>query len=827
MRLTNLTKTNSFLLLLFLNFSFFVNPIYAQNTGGSVSGSIVDASSKEAVDFASVALFNSANAQVAGVLSDERGQFALNNIAAGEYTLRISFVGYQTYESPVELNAGQKLNLGSLQLKPSSATVLQEVVIESEVPDMQLGIDRKVFNVSESLVSEGGSATDLLANVPSLSVDMDGSVSLRGSSSVRILIDGKPSAMAGSDITQTLQSLPANSIQSIEVITNPSSKYDAEGQSGIINIILKKNIRRGLNGMVNVSGGSYHNYNGGFNLNYRDERFNYYGNYNFRRSNNVGDGFNRNTNLSNGGITESNSDNSRKGISHSGKLGVDYSPNELTTIGISGNFSLRDNNRTEKLFYRYFNLPDLDGTSERISEQEEEDTGYDINLDFRRDFNRPGENLMANIAYGKSTEDGIQTFNQIFSNPSLAGDRRINDGYEEGQNVNIQVDYTLPFSENHRLEAGYRTSIRKDNEEQISDSFNPETNTFERDYDITNEFELEDIVHSLYSNYQNKITPTLGFQVGLRLEQAYLNTNYIAFDPELPLNERETEGKLDYLRLYPSIFLTKEFSGEQQLQASYTRRVRRPRGWQVNPFVDVSDPMNIRMGNPNLLPEDIHSVELSYAKFWPAVTLTSSVYHRRVNDGVESIRTSVSDETSATISQWYNISRNEATGFEVISKMTFSPAINATANFNAFYNKYFGSDEFDLEPSDGFNWDANISTEVKITPTLSGQVRAQYNAPRTMAQGESIANFVIDAGVKKDILDKRGSIMFNVRDLFNQRRWGGTTTTAQFQQDFERRWMKRNFTLSFTYNFGQNSFQNRKKEDPNRENMGMDEEPQF
>src|SRR5690554_168257 len=820
MRLIILMKTHSFLLLFFLNFSLFLNPAFAQNAGGSVSGSITDADSKEAVDFASVALFNAANAQVAGVLSDESGRFALSNIVAGEYTLRISFVGYQTYESPVQLSTGQKVNLGNLPLKPSSATVLQEVVIESEVPDMQLGIDRKVFNVSESLVSEGGSATDLLANVPSLSVDMDGSVSLRGSSSVRILIDGKPSAMAGSDITQTLQSLPANSIQSIEVITNPSSKYDAEGQSGIINIILKKNIRRGLNGMVNVSGGSYHNYNGGFNLNYRDERFNYYGNYNFRRSNNVGDGFNRNTNLSNGGVTENNSDNSRKGISHSGKIGVDYSPNELTTIGLSGNFSLRDNNRTEKLFYRYFNLPDLDGTSERISEQEEEDTGYDINLDFRRDFNRPGENLMANISYGKSTEDGIQTFRQTFSNPAQVTDRRINDGYEEGQNVNIQVDYTLPFSENHRLEAGYRTSIRKDDEEQISDSFNPETNTFERDYDITNAFELEDIVHSLYSNYQNKITPTLGFQVGLRLEQAYLNTTYIAFDPNLPLNERETEGKLDYLRLYPSVFLTKEFSGEQQLQASYTRRVRRPRGWQVNPFVDVSDPMNIRMGNPNLLPEDIHSLELSYAKFWPTITFTSSVYHRRVNDVIENIRTSADEQTSATLSQWANLSKREATGFEMISKVNFTKNIDATANFNFFYNKFHGNEEFGLRARDGYNWDANISSNVKITNLLSAQVKGNYNAPRLQAQGRTDASFVMDAGLKLDVLDKKGSILFNVRDLFNQRMWSGYTETPQFTQQFENRWMRRSFMLSFNYRFGIQDFSNKNNR---RDQMGSDD----
>src|SRR5690606_24966346 len=231
------------------------------------------------------------------------------------------------------------------------------------------------------------------------------------------------------------------------------------------------------------------------------------------------------------------------GNSHSGKLGIDYNINEKTTVGLSGNFSLRDNNRSEELFYRYLNQPDLTGTSDRVTDQNEDDTGYDINLDFRRDFNRTGENLMANFSYGRSTEEGIETFEQSFSDPSQSPDRRINDGYEDARNINVQIDYTLPFSESQRLEAGYRTSIRKDDEEQISDSYNFETNQYEPDYDITNAFELEDIVHSLYSNYQNKITENLGFQVGVRAEQAYLNTQFNSYDPAIPIEERGTEDR--------------------------------------------------------------------------------------------------------------------------------------------------------------------------------------------------------------------------------------------------------------------------------------------
>src|SRR5690606_22719847 len=452
-------STISSLLLLILLFS--LHSASAQKNS-AISGKLIDQSTGVAVDFASVAIFDDTNEQVAGMLSDELGGFSFNNLASGTYILRITFVGYENHEEEIPLATGENKNLETISLKPASSEVLDEVVIEAELPDMRLGIDRKVFNVSQSLISEGGSATDLLANVPSLSVDMDGAVSLRGSSNVRILIDGKPSAMAGSDITQTLQSLPANSIQSIEVITNPSSKYDAEGQSGIINIVLKKNVRQGLNGIITASGGSYDNYDGGISLNYRDEKFNYYGNDNFRKSNRVVDGFNKNTNLSNNGITENTRENSRKDNGHSGKVGINYNINDKTTIGLSSNFSIRDNNRSEYLFYQYFNQPDLSGTSDRTTEQNEDDLGYDINLDFRRDFNRPGENLMANFSYGKSTEDGIQHFNQVLSESGFPDDQRINNTSEVGRNANIQIDYVLPFADEHQLEAGYRTSIRHD-----------------------------------------------------------------------------------------------------------------------------------------------------------------------------------------------------------------------------------------------------------------------------------------------------------------------------------------------------------------------------
>src|SRR5690606_23374246 len=452
-----LTKIMKFPIHRFLSVFFifsFINFSYGQNTG-EIRGSIVDGSTNELIDFASIALLQNDNsAYVAGAQSDLNGKFVFSNLADGSYLLKITFVGYKDYErSAIEMKNGQKIQLGNISLSRDEAQLLSEVVIEGQAPTMQLGIDRKVFNVAQSVISAGGSATDLLSDIPSLSVDMDGAVSLRGTSGVQILIDGKPSPMGG-DISQMLQSMPANTIERVEVITNPSSKYEADGQSGIINIVLKKNIQTGFNGMVNVSGGSYNNYNGGLNLNYRDRRFNYFGSYNYRRGNRLGDGYNYNQSLLNNGITENSSESSRKGNSHRVKLGLDYYLNDKNTIGISGGFDTRDNNQLENIFYKYQNQPSLDGTSTRVSDRKTSDFGYDYSIDFKREFSRPGEELVGNFSFEESTEEGSQSFDQQFSNVNQTIDSRLHDNDEDDKSINIQLDYILPMGDDARLAAG-------------------------------------------------------------------------------------------------------------------------------------------------------------------------------------------------------------------------------------------------------------------------------------------------------------------------------------------------------------------------------------
>lgn len=803
--------------ILFVGVTFSIQ-VTAQDRA-TITALVVDGESEAPVGFASAALLvQGSQSYVKGMQTVNDGKITFTDVPPGTYAIRITYVGYEDYlKENIRVQAGQHVDLGHIPLR-SSGELLDEVVVQGTPPAMELGIDRKIFNVEQSTISEGGTATDLLENVPSLQVDVDGSVSLRGSSSVRILINGRESAMAGSDITQLLQAMPANSIERIEVVTNPSARYDAEGQSGIINIVLKKNVRIGLNGSVNVSAGSYDNYNAGLNLNNRGNKWNYFAGYHFNRRNSVGNGLN-NTEFANSSIINNRNESVRLGLNHGVRLGADYYFNDRTTLGASGNFSVRGNSRNEDIYYAYINNPELTGTSDRFSRQDEDDFGYDLNLDFEHSFLREGEELEANFSFGRDTEDGVNTFDQTFTDPSGELDRRINHTGEDGRNLNAQVDYIRPFGKDQRLEAGYRTFVRRSNDSQQSEYFDVGQGAMLPDYDITNDFEMISSVHALYASYRNKLTEKLGFQVGLRAEQAYLNTEYLSFDPALNPEDRTVVGELDYFRVYPSVFLTQEFGNRHQVQLNYTRRVSRPRGWQVNPFIDVSDPMNKRQGNPNLLPEDIHSFELSYAKFWDAVTLNSSVYYRQVNDVVQPIITAVEGGDGATFSRWENISRNESTGFELISSVDFNDKVDAMFNANLYHSRFHGSEAFDIKPTEGFNWNANVTANYHIKPWLSMQARADYQAPRVMAQGRGIEMFVINAGVRWDVLDKKGSIMFNVRDVLNQRKWGGYTQTADFYRYFESRWMPRMFMVSLRYRFGRQDFQRRDEE---RQNNGMD-----
>lgn len=819
-------------LLFTLTFCIITVKISAQTTGeGKISGKILDAQTNETIPFASAILLDrKTKANVKIIQTDVNGAFTITNIPNGVYTFKASYVGFQTMvrDSVSISNTVKTVNFGDIKMKQAKGNLLNEVTITAPKATMQLGIDKKVFSVDQSLVSEGGSATDLLQNVPSVQTDIEGNVSLRGSSGVRVLIDGKPSLIAGGNVAQILQSIPASSIESVELITNPSSKYDAEGQSGIINIVLKKNKKLGFNGSLALTGGNRENYNASTNLSFQNSKVNLFGNYSYRHGYRIGNGFNNITYLSPtaGGLafTNQNNDSRDLNVGHNIKAGLDYYLAEKTTISFAAGFNNRTGDESELLNINQLgvNLNPL-SLSNRTNDETQKNNSYDLNLDFSQKFKNPREEITANFSFSEGNNDNYQIYNTNFfnSNGNTINDldiqRTDRDSYNK--NYTAQVDYTKPLGEFGRLEAGYRSQVRISESFTFADQLSPVDGSFNFNYALSNDFNNTDQVHAIYANYQNQIK-NFGYQLGLRAEDALLETQLGAYDINSNINF--TPGKVAYTRIYPSIFLTQKFKGEQQVQVSYSRRVNRPRGWDTNPFLDVSDPFNYRQGNPNLQPEDVHAFELSYSKFWDKFSVISSAYLRQTNDVIQRIRTEP-DQNGITITTPQNLTRNIASGLELIGKFDLFKKWNFTANINLYQSKIQGVPAFGILENSGFSYNANLTNNFTLPYGITLQIRGDYRAREVMAQGIRRAMYGLDGGAKYDI-NKKASLSLNIRDIFASRRWQMETTGTTSVVDFSRLWGGTQANLTFSYRFGKTDFMPKKTKKPDEQNNRPDEE---
>ncbi|RNL50287.1 outer membrane beta-barrel family protein [Pedobacter jejuensis] len=810
--------------LLFLSLGLFAQ------TGGKakITGILKDAKTQETIPFATAVLLDKATkANVKIAQTDMNGAFTMSDLPAGTFTFKISFVGYQTMvrDNVVITATTGTLAFGEIKMNTAAGNVLKDVTVTAQKAAMQMGIDKKVFSVDQSLVSEGGSATDLLANVPSVQTDIDGNVSLRGSSGVRVLIDGKPSLIAGGNVAQILASIPASSIESVELITNPSAKYDAEGQSGIINIVLKKNTKLGFNGSVALTAGNRDNYNGNTNLSFQNSKINLYGNYSYRYGNRLGGGYQDITylnSLSSIAFANQNTNSTSLDKGHNVKAGLDYYLSDRSVISLSGGFNSRLNDRDE-----FININQLNSALNPVSLSNRNNTNngdgssFDLNLDYSLKFKKPKEELTFNFGYSEGDNNNFQTYNtQVYNQNgnavNLSPSIQHTNNLGNNTNYNVQADYALPVGKAGKIEAGYRSQIRLGDNNQVADSVVGNSNIFISNNRLNNNFESKDQVHALYLNYQNQIKD-FGYQIGLRAENAQLSTELQGFNGNVLYT---TLGRIKYNRLYPSIFLTQKLSGEQQVNLSYTRRVNRPRPWDTNPFLDVSDPLNYRAGNPNLLPEDVHSFELGYSKYFKKVTLTSSIYFRQTNDVIQRVRTEP-DAAGIITTTPQNLTRSINSGVELIGRFDLIKALNFTTNVNLYQSKIDGVPAFGIVDNSGFSWNGNLTANISAIKNLSFQFRGDYRAAEVMAQGRRNSMYGIDGGAKYDFPNKKASLSLNIRDIFNTRAWSMTTEGSNTYIDFQRRMQGTMGNLTFSYRFGKTLFNNvkkAKKEDQQQEN---------
>ncbi|GAB3531020.1 outer membrane beta-barrel family protein [Pontibacter brevis] len=785
---------------------------------GSVEGTLMDASSNSPVGFANVVLLSAEDSSlVTGATSDIEGVFILERVPYGNFILRVSMVGFPTKFVPdIKVRADNPdVSLGTISLKATS-TRLSEVEVTAERQLVEFELDKKVVNVEQDIAAQSGTVADVLQNVPSVTVDTDGNVNMRGSANVTILVDGKRTALADVGLDQ----IPASMIENIELITNPSSKYDPEGTAGIINIILKKDRAPGFSGVASVNVGTYDNYNSSINLNYHYNKWDFNAGYDFRRSYRPRWGSSFRTNYPGTDSTSFLEQSSyRRGvdISHNLRFGADYAINNYNTLSASVFYRTGNEDNFNEIIYR--NL-DIDRTLEsqfrRTTEEIEKDYVANLNLGYRRTFDRKGQELTADLTYFERGGNDYSNFIQQYDNTDGSS---VNEApmlqHTTSDNVRgrllVQSDYVHPFSEDTRLEAGFRSSFQRMDNDNLFYDVEPETGQLLLNTNASNHFVYDEQIHAAYSNFSSKIN-AFSFQVGLRAEQTYTTS------------DQRTQNRVfnnQYFSLFPSVFLTQDFTNDNKVQFSYSRRINRPRAWNLNPFIDYTDPLNIRSGNPELLPEYINSLELGYLKYWGNSSFNTSVFYRRITDQVQRFRTF---EQGVTYTTFVNLSNSSSYGIELVG--THNPykwwRMNASVSgFQVELNDTQGDTELSTNQ---FSWNAKLNSTMTVWKDLAIQVSANYRSPMVNIQGRMDQMYSADLGLKKEVLNNRGTVSLRISDIFNTRQFNFTSFGPGFEMESRNKRQTRIAFIGFTYRINSDNEKERRGNGREENGGGMEDD---
>jgi outer membrane receptor protein involved in Fe transport len=796
------------ILLLFLFVIFFSGIILnAQDKNrekkGMISGSVLDKQNDSPLEGATIQLFKVKDSSlVAGIVTDKKGEFKMENLPYGKFNLKINYIGYNSAIVTGIILSPQNFTLGldPIKLEAGSETT-NEIEVVGEKNVFENAIDKKIYNVEKTSITEGGTATDVLKNIPSVNVDADGNITLRGNSNVKILINGRPATFAGTDITSILENIPANLIASVEIINNPSSKYEAEGVTGIINIILKKSDdRTGYNGNFTFNLGTKDKYSVSSGLNFRKDKWSINAGYSFRLFNMNFNGFSDRENNINNIISFNNSQsfaNNRMNF-HTGSLSIDYSFNKDNQLTLGTNYSNRNRNRNETA--NYLNMDSVSSILskyDRFNTEKESGWGLETSLNFRSKFTQPKQELTAMINYSVSRENKPVTIRQ--QNYDSLGFPVINQYLEndygtDNHNVfTMQSDYYHPLDDNSRLEFGYKIIVRKLMTDISVDTFDYNLGNWINYILLTDNFEYNDKIFALYSQHANKIG-FIGYQFGFRFEQTFINLN------QMTLNK---SYKNDYISFFPSAYLSFDLTNTQAIQLNYTRRINRPNMHNLNPFIDRKDPLNLRYGNPYLKPEYINSFELGYIKYLTTMSFTSSLFYRHTSDVISRIG-SISDSGIGRFT-FDNVAKSDAYGLELIASGELAKWWNLNANFTYYkteINGISGSGSATYDNS-GYSWTAKAMSMLTFKGLFDLQFSYFYTGKMVNAMGTMDPMQSLDAVIKKDFLDKKLTISLRASDIFNTMKFRFNFSGINFTQLSERKRDSRTLFLNLTFRFGQ------------------------
>lgn len=799
---------------------------------GTVKGKILDRQKSEPLGFVNIKVTEQGSDKfVGGGITDAGGNFNVTGLKDGKYTLTLTFMGYKDVTRQFEITPTKRDVQFKLLYMAEDAKQLNEVTVTGQRATMKLEVDRKSFDVGQLISNAGQSASDVLDNVPSIEVDNDGNVSLRGNSSVEVWINGKASGLTSDNRAQILQQLPAESIERIEVIDNPSAKFSAEGSAGIINIVLKKDRKAGYYGSVQAGGDTRGGANTSFNVNYNSRLIDSYLNIGYRHRANTGHMESQQT--SNAYNQTYDSDSKQRGNNFFTRAGVTLHATTKDDFSLSGMLMHGGGNSHSYTPYIYtavangLNNYQLD----RINRSR---TGMDMRygeFNYRHSFNdKHFIDFTADLSSWKMNGDNwYQDSTVVVGIDDVTYSYQYRPQYINNHRKELKLEYENQVTKNFKIEAGYNGNFSRENtpQESYMDNTSFDGTNVSEDKLFFNRFIYKQDLHAFYTTLSYKFG-ALSLMGGLRGEYWRVNTESYTWEQEHDASLREQPFKKDYFQLFPSVFMSWQMTETQQLQLNYTRRLRRPWGGQLNSFRDTRDATTVSFGNPYLTPEFSNSFSLNYLKQWNDHSLLVSAYYRPTTDVIQ--RISYKNKEDGLFYQTsMNVAKSVSTGLEMTVKNKLWRILDLTTSANAYYYRLNGfSYDIDGQTVTGnsdhnFTWNARMTASLMLPYDISIQTTGRYTARQVITQGYRKANYSIDFGARKNFFNKLFTLSVNCRDLLDSRRFETFTSGPNFTRHQINRRGGRRVSMTLTWNFGNMKQKKRPNKSHNSENdMPMD-----
>ena len=788
---------------------------------GRIYGRVIDAGTGKGAEYTTVAVrLAFKDSIVGGAITRSSGEFEVEKLPIGPpLKVTISFIGYTPNEQQVRLTRERmELDLGNLNLTPD-AELLKEVEVTGERATMVMQVDRRVFTVDKDLSTKGGTGVDVMKNVPGLSVDLDGNVQMRGSSP-QILVNGRPTAMS-------LEQIPAEDIEKVEVITNPSVAFDANTTGGIINVVLKRTTKPGYSGQLQAGAGTNSRYQGGLNLNMKEGHWNFSLGYNYNTGTNITDGTTARTER-NAGITSgyfdqvTGSEQTRR--MHGGRFGVDWQVTNRNVLSFSQNLRFHDHYGTDRLSATILGAGrELLSSSSQENSSNSETISATTQLAFRRKAPKEGREWGADLTYNTWGRSSLARFDQRNNDAAgepLPASPRVQDnlGGSRYDQFTLQADWAEPLGEKNKLEVGIKSNVKRDDTYLDVFTTSPVLGQDVPDTSLTNDYAITDIINAAYVNLQRKLTEHWGLQAGFRFEQTWFETDVrnkgITYSYRYP-NGSENIAKA----LFPGIYLSRKWDKSmREVQVNVSRKINRPNFWQIMPFVMNADARNVRIGNPALAPELSTVAELNH--LLPFLkdkgSWLTSLFARRTQDPITSYARPLPSDTTVLLSTFVNGKYSLSSGLENIVKVEPLTGLQLTLSGTVQYTDVALRGSDGGARNQGLNWNGKAMVAWRFMKDWSMQVNGEYESPRIQAQGRSIAQYGVDFSVNHEV-SRRINVVLNVNDVFYTRKWGNIVDTdALYQESFRRREM-RFARLTLTWRFGeqnQSLFRRRQQQRP-------------